>query len=598
MEDIRECFTLNAWCGSWHLFGAAHALKVEINQIHPTIQKGLKNFVNRKLTPYSSEIQGTIHISWTHTVDKNVNKNSWTPNHFYCLLSTTKNSIKKKTQELLDESFSSIESGTDNKKEIIILSEIMITRCTRKSFHLDNEIDFQESVNEELIHTSSSLIYSRKEEFNETLDFKYFQTRSLQSVCCLLLTILIKKTIRLTFSNDSKNFDKILFAYVWDKGTSAHDKFLVPKPHGNCTKSQMKYVRIERSSLDEIKNVSLKNGSASSNFNRLINNKSTGSLSNVVRSRNQLYTHKYLQNKSKNIKTHDEFADALKNREKSDFVKYMNFGVDRLECILFSEQQYNDQIRFCISERNFSINTNNSHPVFIGPIMIHLNQDKQAYLTFAIDCFITDDDQATRSAFKSVFNQSNFMLCCNHLRKNFIKALNEHKVFEEDQEKLIIEVFGKKQERQNSLLGSKDNNEFYSRSDSLITKLKEFKHPYRNTDLSDWFQNNMVVKIFENFCEIIWSNEHIGKNYYTTNEIEVRKGINHKIKEFTADAQIDQSILAMRGSGEYIVSKYFRHYEYSIGRWSQLTSEEQNKKIDSFLKTMTERTITASYRKN
>ncbi|RMZ97758.1 hypothetical protein BpHYR1_024160, partial [Brachionus plicatilis] len=113
----------------------------------------------------------------------------------------------------------------------------------------------------------------------------------------------------LTFSNDSKNFDKILFSYVWDKGTSAHDKFLVPKPHG----------------------------SASSNFNRLINNKSTGSLSNL--------------NKSKNIKTHDEFANALKNREKSDFVKYMNFGVDRLEYILFSEQQYNDLIRFCISEQ-------------------------------------------------------------------------------------------------------------------------------------------------------------------------------------------------------------------------------------------------------
>ncbi|RMZ98182.1 hypothetical protein BpHYR1_053022 [Brachionus plicatilis] len=118
----------------------------------------------------------------------------------------------------------------------------------------------------------------------------------------------------------------------------------------------------------------------------------------------------------------------------------------------------------------------------------------------------------------------------------------------------------------------------------------------------------MVAKIFENFCEIIWSNEHIEKNYYTTNEIE---GINHKKKSLQVinqnaylkylilvNAQIDQSILAMRGSGEYIVSKYFRYYEYSIGRWRQLTSEEQNKKIDSFLKTMTERTITASYRKN
>ncbi|RNA34561.1 hypothetical protein BpHYR1_009113 [Brachionus plicatilis] len=181
------------------------------------------------------------------------------------------------------------------------------------------------------------------------------------------------------------------------------------------------------------------------------------------------------KNKSKNIKTHDEFVDALKNREKSDLVKYMNFG-----------------------------NTIDSHQVFIGPIMIHLNQDKQAYLTFAMEL-------------------KNMIYCIRI-------TLNEHKVFEEDQEKLIVEVFGKIQERQNSLLGSKDNNEFYSRPDSLITKLKEFKHPYRKTDLSVCFKNNMVAKIFENFCEIIWSNEHIEKNYYSTNEIE---GINHKIKEFT-----------------------------------------------------------------
>ncbi|RNA09142.1 hypothetical protein BpHYR1_028159 [Brachionus plicatilis] len=84
-----------------------------------------------------------------------------------------------------------------------------------------------------------------------------------------------------------------------------------------------------------------------------------------------------------------------------DFVKYMNFGIELLECILFSEQQYNHLI-ICISGRNFSMTyltyknlslfkaTNDSHPVFIGSIML----DK-------INCFITDDDQAIRAAFKS-----------------------------------------------------------------------------------------------------------------------------------------------------------------------------------------------------
>lgn len=240
----------------------------------------------------------------------------------------------------------------------------------------------------------------------------------------------------------------------------------------------------------------------------------------------------------------------------------MNFGIKRLECILFSEQQYNDLIRFCISDRNFSIvnidttynlgkyfvtfltyknlslskSSNESHPVFIGPIMIHLNQDKQAYLTFAMElkkydlinqkkldkikCFITDDDQAIRSAFKSIFNNSSFMLCCNHLKRNFIKTLNEFKVKEEDQKNLLIEIFGNKKDRQNSVIGSENENEFYSRSDDVIKKLKEFKHPYKKDDLGDWYQNNLISKIYYHFCEIIWSSEDMKKDYYTTNEIE------------------------------------------------------------------------------
>ncbi|CAF0949293.1 unnamed protein product [Brachionus calyciflorus] len=38
-----------------------------------------------------------------------------------------------------------------------------------------------------------------------------------------------------------------------------------------------------------------------------------------------------------------------------DFVRHIDFGYNRLECVLFTEQQYNDLIRFCTSYRNFSI---------------------------------------------------------------------------------------------------------------------------------------------------------------------------------------------------------------------------------------------------
>lgn len=129
-----------------------------------------------------------------------------------------------------------------------------------------------------------------------------------------------RKTIRLINIKDPKTLDKILFAYVWDKGTSELEKIIRPQPHGNCTKSTSEYVRLNRSSLIEIKNVSVKSGSISRNYNQLIKNNTLDSLSNLVRSKNQLYTHRHLQNKarSKNVKTHDEYADALLNRTKSN----------------------------------------------------------------------------------------------------------------------------------------------------------------------------------------------------------------------------------------------------------------------------------------
>ncbi|CAF1145133.1 unnamed protein product, partial [Brachionus calyciflorus] len=327
---------------------------------------------------------------------------------------------------------------------------------------------------------------------------------------CKANILFTRKSLRVADLKDLKSFQKLFLGYVWEEKINEWDKSIKIKPHGNCTKSVNEFIPLEKKTLIGIKNESVKAGSSSIKYFDMISNKTSDSLSQIPRSINQLYMHKYLELKAKkkNVKTHDEYSDALINRKKSDFVRHIDFGYNRLECVLFTEQQYNDLIRFCTSYRNFSIvnidttfnlgqyyvtyltyrnislkiQATETHPVFIGPILIHLHRDKEAYLSFAmqlqkfdilnknrlndITCFITDDDAAIRSAFKTVFKNSEFMLCCNHLRKDFLKIMNQFKVPEESKNEIIFKMFGSQNNRTESLIGSKDKQDFEEKSNS------------------------------------------------------------------------------------------------------------------------------------
>lgn len=241
----------------------------------------------------------------------------------------------------------------------------------------------------------------------------------------------------------------------------------------------------------------------------------------------------------------------------------MSFGTEnRLECVLFNDQQFKDILRFGTSEQNFSIinidTTFNlgkfyvtymtyknislylkdvdKHPVFIGPVLIHLKRDKMSYITFAnelkkyaiskkvdlnlVKCIVTDDDPGLRSAMRTVFKNASFMLCCNHLKKDFKKILNRFEVDDEDQDEILASMFGKKKERQDSLIGSENKKEFEKRAKDILKTLKQYKHPFRKMDLSSWFKEYMLGKIYNNFWKIMKANKSIVNNYYTTNDIE------------------------------------------------------------------------------
>ena len=245
-------------------------------------------------------------------------------------------------------------------------------------------------------------------------------------------------------------------------------------------------------------------------------------------------------------------------------MRHLIFGFERLECIMFTYQQYMDLIRFCTSNRSFSIinidttfklgkfyvtyltyknltlrnRENNENPTFFGPFMVHLHKDKSAFLNFAnkikefdllnknklsqIQCFITDDDPGLHSAFQTVFPDSQFMLCRNHLKKDFQKVLGQFSVPDDARDELINEIFGSNGKREESLIGSENAQEFEERSNLILEKLTIYERKYKTKikSLDEWFYEYMLKKIYNNHSKIKWTHDTNINNYYTTNDIE------------------------------------------------------------------------------
>ncbi|CAF1099583.1 unnamed protein product [Brachionus calyciflorus] len=321
----------------------------------------------------------------------------------------------------------------------------------------------------------------------------------------------IRKSIKISKFNDTKSFNIMILAYVWKKKICLNNLEL--KVHGNSTINSHPYVRMSKTALDKVKEESIKIGSASLNYNTMIEcaSKDEFSLGEYPRSISQLYKYKSLQKKYKNnASSKDEYADLLINRQKSDFVRSVNFDRYGFTAIMFDQQQFVDLIRFGGSEKNFSIinidttfklgryyvtyltfrnlslnyNGTDCYPTFMGPVMVHVKRDFDTYLRFALElkhysacvkldiekikCIITDDDEALHGAFKTVFTRTNFMLCCNHMRKDIYKILNDYNLKDEEKEEIIQLIFGINGDRSKSLITSEDSEIYADRANKLL----------------------------------------------------------------------------------------------------------------------------------
>lgn len=266
------------------------------------------------------------------------------------------------------------------------------------------------------------------------------------------------------------------------------------------------------------------------------------------------------------------------------------------------------------------------NPIFLGPIMIHTQKDGRNFMNFAhclekhyllnksnypasihsIKKVITDDDSGLRNAFKLVFHRAEFMLCANHLRKDIITEMGQFDMTIIQKEKLLLDIFGEKGSRLKSLICSKNPEEYNDRVKNLAIEwdnLKSKKNPKRS--FKDYFFKNKYDKILETVIKPNMNNFNVltedqVEQYFTTNDVESK---NHDIKSYKdkrtmkytfskmahmfqemIQGEQNQAIMAMRGSGDYILSVEYKKYEINPMVWCQLTNHQQQSKINQFKK--------------
>ena len=84
----------------------------------------------------------------------------------------------------------------------------------------------------------------------------------------------------------------------------------------------------------------------------------------------------------------------------------------------------------------------------------------------------------------------------------------------------MLNFFGQNGNRENSLFGAADRNEFTERLNLINDELLEFEHPTKALNLSEWFIKYKFSKIYNKFWKLSKGHWPMVHDYYTTNDIE------------------------------------------------------------------------------
>ena len=423
---------------------------------------------------------------------------------------------------------------------------------------------------------------------------------------------------------------------------------LVMSPHKNWKYGTQAHTRTQHTMLREL--------AASANTLKETFTKSwtekggiveTDSFSDVPRDQRQVY------NARKNIQCNDNssssgdsvvdlIAMAKEHESRSDggMIKDLRIHPD-LSCVVASNQQLDDLVRFCTShvdctvlgiDSTFNIgkydvtfttynnllletrapdNTGRRHSlVMLGPAYIHNRKDFDSFYYFVsslrrlrkelvhLIAFGTDGEEALINALIAAFPEATGLHCFLHSIRNLKFKISEFNL-QPIQAQLLLDIFGKQDDNEVvcGLLDAFDTQEFDAKLGTLKNKL-EVAHCRKSslaTSFHSWFSQYHAPYMRESMISSVRACVGIKGDptpWYTTNNNEcINKVFKNdaasrlsipecieKIEEFVK-SQLCQVELAITGEGLYHFRANYRDLEVPKEEWLKKSKEEKKKHI-------------------
>ncbi|GFR90897.1 hypothetical protein ElyMa_006162000 [Elysia marginata] len=293
--------------------------------------------------------------------------------------------------------------------------------------------------------------------------------------------------------------------------------------------------------------------------------------------------------------------------------------------VLFTTQQIRDIRRFCCSsppgegtvlavDKTFNLGqlhvtptvfkhlgivrpTTNTHPIFIGPTLIHGNSDRKTYSTFfnfikqeledaPKDPVIgSDEEMAIRIAAKSVFPTGSLISCSRHLKSNMILYLRDKVgVATTTRNNLVSAVFGP-----GGLTSSPTIAVFEERLTNIQTTINDQAPAYLQhftCRVLPILQQNLDTMLTRTEASHDWTNNNCeSMNHILKMKIDRRSqaipqlidSIHEIVKGHYTD--VDRAIM---GLGVYRLHEDFKEYFVQPAVWCTKIDEQRRRHMEKF----------------
>jgi hypothetical protein len=309
------------------------------------------------------------------------------------------------------------------------------------------------------------------------------------------------------------------------------------------------------------------------------------------------------------------------------------------QCVLFTDYQISDLVRFTTNAHIFSIFTADTtynlgefyvtpityehlmvqscltgkHPFLLGPILVHQCKDFIAFNYFIstliaherklknVKAFGTDGDPALIEALSHNFPDALQLRCSIHLKRNIAEKLKSRGISSSDIQEFLADIFGKQcgNTFQEGLIDSKNAVDFHHR-------LKACKVLWEERDailddapsFFDYFNHHYATIISNTMLKDVRTAAGLGSppSKFTTNASESLNAVikrkvdysetqwslfNDRMKELVFE-QRDEVIRAISGRGEYRLCKGYEYLQILPQEWAKMTPDQRKRHIKKF----------------